>query len=314
MRSMLRGVVLRLAHWPRGASGGMATLGVPSGDLPDRALRGLGRFSDMDGGKLMKEPIAELKGVVKSYRMDQVDVPVLKGVDLLIQQGHFTVLYGPSGSGKTTLLNLIGCLDKQDDGTVKVAGRDVSAMGDDELADFRCANIGFVFQSFSLIPVLTAFENIEYPLILAGMDKERRRRRVRRLLDHVGLGEHGAKMPGQLSGGQRQRVAIARALVGKPKLVIADEPTANLDSTAGGALIELLQFMQREFKMTFVFSTHDPSLGRVADDLIVVKDGKIQIKRLKATAPAAEAVDSEDPGSAADSQSGSLATAGEVRA
>lgn len=267
----------------------------------------------MDGGKLMKEPIAELKGVVKSYRMDQVDVPVLKGVDLLIQQGHFTVLYGPSGSGKTTLLNLLGCLDKQDDGTVKVAGRDVSSMSDDELADFRCANIGFVFQSFSLIPVLTAFENIEYPLVLAGMDKERRRRRVRRLLDHVGLGEHGAKMPGQLSGGQRQRVAIARALVGKPKLVIADEPTANLDSTAGGALIELLQFMQREFKMTFVFSTHDPSLGRVADDLIVVKDGKIQIKRLKPTSPSPDTAEGVDSTSPADSQGSPLVVAGDMR-
>lgn len=227
----------------------------------------------------MNEPIAELRGVFKSYRMDDVQVPVLKGVDLLVQRGRFTILYGPSGSGKTTLLNLVGCLDRQDQGQVFVAGRDVGTMSDDELADFRCEHIGFVFQSFSLIPVLTALENVEYPLVLAGIDKERRQRRVRRLLEQVGLGEHMGKLPGQLSGGQRQRVAIARALVRKPQLVIADEPTANLDSASGEALIELLRHMQVQYAMSFIFSTHDPRLSKVADDVVVVKDGRVQVKK-----------------------------------
>jgi putative ABC transport system ATP-binding protein len=189
------------------------------------------------------------------------------------------VLFGPSGSGKTTLLNLIGCLDRRDAGEVFVAGRDVSKLSDDELADFRGEHIGFVFQSFSLIPVLTAFENVEYPLVLAGVDKERRRRSVQRMLERVGLADQAGKMPGRLSGGQRQRVAIARALIRKPQLLIADEPTANLDSKSGAALIELLKFMQAKYRMSFIFSTHDPRLSNIADDVVVVKDGRVQVKK-----------------------------------
>ena len=175
------------------------------------------------------ESVALLAGVRKSYQMDAVTVPVLQGIDVAVRPAFFTVLLGPSGSGKTTLLNLLGCLDRPDEGKVMVAGTDVTSLTNDELADFRSENIGFVFQSFNLIPVLTAFENVEYPLILAGMDPERRQRRVKRLLEAVGLDQRAHNRPGQMSGGQRQRVAIARALARKPKLVIADEPTANLD-------------------------------------------------------------------------------------
>ncbi|MBK9361202.1 MAG: ABC transporter ATP-binding protein, partial [Rubrivivax sp.] len=184
--------------------------------------------------------VAALRGVHKSYQMDDVQVPVLRGIDVEIRPALFTVLLGPSGSGKTTLLNLIGCLDRPDSGKVLVAGTDVNSLTDDELADFRAENIGFVFQSFNLIPVLTAFENVEYPLVLAGMAPDRRQRRVKRLLEAVGLADRAHNRPGQLSGGQRQRVAIARALAGSPSVLLADEPTANLDSQTGAAIIALM--------------------------------------------------------------------------
>jgi putative ABC transport system ATP-binding protein len=225
---------------------------------------------------LTDQPIALLSGVQKSYRMDAVTVPVLRGIDVLVRPGQFTVLLGPSGSGKTTLLNLVGCVDRADTGSVQVAGQDVAALGDDELSDFRAANIGFIFQNFNLIPVLTAFENIEYPLVLAGMEPERRRRRVAKLLDAVGLGDRAHNRPGQLSGGQRQRVAIARALARKPKLVIADEPTANLDSQTGEAVLRLMRHMQMRYRISFLFSSHDRALMKEADDLIVLRDGVIQ--------------------------------------
>ena len=225
-------------------------------------------------------------------------MPVLKGIDAEVRNALFTVLLGPSGSGKTTLLNLVGCLDRPNRGKVIVAGTDVNALTDDELADFRSENIGFVFQSFNLIPVLTAFENVEYPLILAGMDPDRRQRRVRRLLEAVGLEKRADNRPGQLSGGQRQRVAIARALARKPKLVIADEPTANLDSQTGAAIIALMRWMQQNFKISFIFSSHDSGLIKAADDLIVLRDGVIQSVRRK---PDGDAADSGPP--ALDSES-----------
>lgn len=233
------------------------------------------------------ESVALLAGVRKSYQMDAVTVPVLQGIDVAVRPAFFTVLLGPSGSGKTTLLNLLGCLDRPDEGKVMVAGTDVTSLTNDELADFRSENIGFVFQSFNLIPVLTAFENVEYPLILAGMDPERRQRRVKRLLEAVGLDQRAHNRPGQMSGGQRQRVAIARALARKPKLVIADEPTANLDSQTGAAIIALMRWMQQNFKISFIFSSHDSGLIKAADDLIVLRDGVIQSVRRK-----------PDPGSA----------------
>ena len=233
----------------------------------------------------MIEPVANLQGIYKSYQMDSVEVPVLKNVGILIRPGLFSVLLGPSGSGKTTLLNLIGCIDRPDRGEIVVAGHEINRMSDDELSDFRSAHIGFVFQNFNLIPVLTAFENVEYPLALAGMDEARRRRRVTKLLSAVGLADRAQNRPGQLSGGQRQRVAIARALAVRPKLVVADEPTANLDSATGAAILALMRRMQARYKISFLFSSHDRSLINAADDLIVLRDGIIQSIKRKATEP-----------------------------
>jgi len=215
--------------------------------------------------------------------MDAVKVPVLRGIDLLIRPGLFTVMLGPSGSGKTTLLNLIACIDQPDAGDVTVAGTQINRLTDDELADFRADNIGFVFQNFNLISVLTAYENIEYPLVLAGYAPAERQRRVTKLLAAVGLSDRANNLPGQLSGGQRQRVAIARALVRKPKLVIADEPTANLDSRTGAAILSLMRTMQSRYKISFIFSSHDRSLIQGADDLIVLRDGVVQSIQRKST-------------------------------
>ena len=171
-----------------------------------------------------------------------------------------------------------------DAGKVIVAGEDVSLMSDDALADFRASNIGFVFQNFNLLPVLTAYENVEYPLLLAGMPPERRRRRVMKLLDAVGLSDRAHNRPGQLSGGQRQRVAIARALARKPKLVVADEPTANLDRQTGEAILRLMRHMQEQYRISFLFASHDTALMKAADDLIMLRDGVIQSTKRKPTA------------------------------
>jgi putative ABC transport system ATP-binding protein len=226
-------------------------------------------------------PVGLLQGVSKSYRLDAVAVPVLQRVDLLIRPGLFTVLLGPSGSGKTTLLNLLGCIDRCDEGRVVVAGRDVNDLADDELADFRAQHIGFIFQNFNLLPVLTAYENVEYPMLMAGLPAAKRARRVTRLLEAVGLSDRARNRPGQLSGGQRQRVAIARALGLKPKLVIADEPTANLDSRTGTEILNLMRHMQRRYGMSFVFSSHDRAVIKAADDTIFLRDGAVQaIRRL----------------------------------
>lgn len=232
----------------------------------------------------MTEPVAVLSGVEKAYQMDAVQVPVLHNINLLVRPALFTVLLGPSGSGKTTLLNLIGCIDRPDTGDVIVAGTAINQLTDDQLSDFRSENIGFVFQNFNLIPVLTAYENIEYPLVLAGFAPQERQRRVTRLLEAVGLSDRARNRPGQLSGGQRQRVAIARALVRKPKLVICDEPTANLDSQTGAAILALMRRMQERYRISFLFSSHDRSLIGAADDLITLKDGVIQSIRRKVMA------------------------------
>ncbi len=239
------------------------------------------------------EPVAEFSGVVKSYQMDKVTVPVLKSIDLIVRPGCFTVLQGPSGSGKTTLLNLAGCIDRPDAGEVRVTGRKVAEMSDDELADFRAENVGFIFQNFNLLPVLTAYENIEYPLILAGMEAPRRARRVTRLLEAVGLHDRARNRPGELSGGQRQRVAIARALARRPSLVIADEPTANLDSATGQAILRLMRRMQLRYRISFLFSSHDRGVMKAADDLIVLRDGVIQGTR-RGPAPAGMQPDTSD--------------------
>ena len=229
------------------------------------------------------EPVAILAAVQKTYFLDSVSVPVIKSVDLLVRPAHFTVLLGPSGSGKTTLLNMVGCIDKPDAGEVIVAGCKVNELTDDQLSDFRARNIGFIFQNFNLLPVLSAYENVEYPLLVAGMSGKRRHARVTKLLDAVGLADKARNLPGQLSGGQRQRVAIARALARRPKLVIADEPTANLDSKTGAAILQLMRKMQRSYHISFVFSSHDREVISAADDTIFLKDGVIRSIRRKQT-------------------------------
>ena len=233
------------------------------------------REPEVDGrARSLVHPVV-LKGVSKTYRLDAVDVPALIDIDLVILPNRFTVISGPSGSGKTTLLNLIGCIDRPDQGSLMVGGKPVQAMSDDALSDFRARQLGFIFQNFNLLPVLTAFENVEYPLVLAGLPAAGRRARVEQLLDAVGLAAHGRNRPGQLSGGQRQRVAIARALARQPQIVLADEPTANLDSKTGEEIIALMRRMQQQQHVSFIFSSHDPKVLEAADDAVHIQDGRI---------------------------------------
>jgi len=220
-------------------------------------------------------PVVSLTGVSKTYTVGEVDVPALKGVTFDIPRRRFSVIVGPSGSGKTTLLNLIGCLDTPTAGRVMVAGQDVATLADNAISDFRARRVGFIFQNFSLIPVFSAYENIEYPLLLLGLPAADRRRRATKMLEAVGLADHGRQRPNQLSGGQKQRVAIARALVKEPDFVLADEPTANLDSQTGASIIQLMRRMQEEYSTTFVFSTHDHQLMSHADDTFTIRDGQL---------------------------------------
>ncbi|QLG88064.1 ABC transporter ATP-binding protein [Chitinibacter bivalviorum] len=217
----------------------------------------------------------EIKQLNKHYQLDAIRVPALIDINLNIAPQRFTVLSGPSGSGKTTLLNLIGCIDRPDSGEIIIAGQQVKQLSDDALADFRSRHIGFIFQNFNLLPVLTAYENIEYPLLLAKVPAAKRKARILSLLDAVGLSDKARNLPGQLSGGQRQRVAIARALATEPQWVLADEPTANLDSHTGASIIELMRTMQRDLNVSFVFSSHDPQVLAAADDAIFIHDGRL---------------------------------------
>jgi putative ABC transport system ATP-binding protein len=221
----------------------------------------------------MSTPAVTLNHVVKSYRVGTVDVPAVKDVTLSIPRECFAVLIGPSGSGKTTVLNLIGCIDAPQTGSVVVDEQDVLTLSDNALSDFRARHIGFIFQNFSLIPVLSVYENVEYPLLLLGINKRQRYERTMAMLDAVGLSDHRNKRPNQLSGGQKQRVAIGRALVKEPALVLADEPTANLDSATGASIISLMRDMQRQMSTTFVFSTHDPQVMSHADETFSIRDG-----------------------------------------
>ena len=226
-----------------------------------------------------------LTRISKTYRVGTVAVPALVDVSLEVRSNCFTVLSGASGSGKTTLLNLIGCIDRADAGEIVVAGESVGKMSDDALSDFRARHIGLVFQNFNLLPVLTAYENVEYPLLGMNIPGKERRERVLSLLDAVGLAAKAKNRPGQLSGGQRQRVAIARALVTSPQLLLADEPTANLDSETGAAVIALMRKLQRERRVSVVFSSHDPKVLAEADDVVFVSDGRItSIERRPGTA------------------------------
>lgn len=218
-----------------------------------------------------------LKDVEKDYRLGKSIVKALRGVSLEIGEGEFVAICGPSGSGKSTLLNIIGCLDTPTQGDVMVAGKDVTKLSDDMLSKLRNRTIGFIFQMFNLIPVLTSYENVEYPLLLLKMDKKERKIKVLNILDEVGLTNFIKHRPDELSGGQRQRVAIARALVTNPEIVLADEPTANLDSQTGLEILELMKKMHEEHKTTFVFSTHDLKIIRYAKKVYNLADGRITI-------------------------------------
>ena len=221
------------------------------------------------------DSVVRLRGVAKTYRVGSVDVEALRGVTLDIHKSRFSVVIGPSGSGKTTLLNLIGAIDAPTAGSVELCGQDLGLLKDDALSDFRAHHVGFVFQGFSLMPVLSAYENVEYPLLLVGMPASERKDRVLSMLEAVGLSDQRQRRPNELSGGQKQRVAIARALVKRPDVVLADEPTANLDTRTGASIIELMRNVQEKFRTTFVFSTHDPQLMSHSDETFTVKDGQL---------------------------------------
>jgi putative ABC transport system ATP-binding protein len=219
------------------------------------------------------DAVVRLGDVTKTYQAGAVEVKALRGISLSIPPQRFTMIVGPSGSGKTTLLNLIGCIDSPSSGTVEISGQNVGGLSDNAISDFRARKVGFIFQSFSLIPVLTAYENVEYPLLLVGTPPRKRRETTLALLEAVGLTGQRKQRPNELSGGQKQRVAIARALVKEPEIVLADEPTANLDSETGATIIELMRRMQAEVKTTFIFSTHDPHLMSHADETFTIRDG-----------------------------------------
>jgi putative ABC transport system ATP-binding protein len=220
--------------------------------------------------------LLEISDVEKIYPLGKTEVHALKGVSFTLDRGEFLSIQGPSGCGKTTLLNIVGCIDHPTKGTVKLDGKDVSHYSDAESADTRLMRIGFIFQTFNLIPVLNIRENVEFPMILGKASKKERRRMAKELIDAVELSSFINHKPDELSGGQRQRVAIARALVNQPELVIADEPTANLDSETGSVIINLMQKLNREQGVSFIFSTHNPEVVQYADRKIKLRDGRIE--------------------------------------
>lgn len=221
------------------------------------------------------EKVIQTIGVKKTYNADAIPVHALRGVDLVIEKGEFTAIVGPSGSGKTTLLNIIGGLDRATEGQTTVGGKDITNLSDSKLIDFRRDNIGFVFQAYNLIPVLTAKENVEFIMLLQGASDKERQERTEALLEAVGLKDQINKRPGKLSGGQQQRVAVARALASKPAFVLADEPTANLDSVSTNQLLDIMVRLNEEEKMTFVFSTHDQRVIDRARRVVTLDDGQI---------------------------------------
>jgi putative ABC transport system ATP-binding protein len=219
--------------------------------------------------------VIELQDVTRVYKIGEVETPALRGVNLTIEEGEFTAIVGPSGSGKTTMLQLMGCLDRPTGGTVHINGQDVTQLNPNKRADLRKGTIGFVFQFFALIPGLTAYENVELPLLLIGARKTERRERVNELLEAVGLSERAHHRPDQMSGGEQQRVAIARALATRPVLVLADEPTANLDTENGHQVMEIMQRLNEETGTTFIFATHDPRVIPFARRVVELRDGKV---------------------------------------
>ena len=217
----------------------------------------------------------QLENVTKTYRLGEVATRALDGVSLGIEEGEFTALVGPSGSGKTTLLQLIGCLDRPDSGTVRIRGQDVTRFNANQRADLRREAIGFIFQFFALIPVLSAYENVELPLLLNGVGVKERRARVLELLEAVGLADRARHRPDQMSGGEQQRVAIARALAPRPLLVLADEPTANLDSANGEQAMQIMHRLNQQTGTAFIFATHDPRVMKFARRVVELRDGRV---------------------------------------
>ena len=225
---------------------------------------------------MSEHPVIQLSDVRKDYLLGQTKVEALRGVSLAVDKGEFLAVAGPSGSGKSTILNMIGCIDTPTSGTILINGRDVGGLSDRELTRYRRITVSFIFQSFNLIPVLDVYENIELPLLLQGnKDAKDRRSRVMHHIDEVGLSDRIKNKPGELSGGQRQRVAIARALAADPLLVLADEPTANLDSTTGAKILDLMRTINRQDGTTFIFSTHDNRIMDRAARIIRINDGLI---------------------------------------
>lgn len=221
-------------------------------------------------------PLIELKNLSKVYHTTAVPVQAVKDVNLNVEKQEFTAIVGPSGSGKTTLLNLIGGLDKPTKGSVSIEGQDIATLKSNKLIEYRLHHIGFVFQAYNLIPVFTAKENVEFIMLLQGISKSEREKRAVELLNAVGLADRANSRPSQLSGGQQQRVAVARALASRPNFVLADEPTANLDSQAAEALLDLMVQLNENFKMTFVFSTHDPRVIKRARRIVTLEDGAVK--------------------------------------
>ncbi|MFK7984338.1 MAG: ABC transporter ATP-binding protein [Saprospiraceae bacterium] len=219
--------------------------------------------------------VIKATNLTKTYNPDKIPVRALQGVNLAIEKGEFTAIVGPSGSGKTTLLNIIGGLDRPSSGHIEVGGKDISKLSDNQLIDFRKDNIGFVFQAYNLIPVLTAKENVEFVMMLQERPKKERDDRAEALLTAVGIAEKMDKRPSELSGGQQQRVAVARALASKPAFILADEPTANLDSESTAGLLDMMAAMNQEENITFVFSTHDQRVIDRARRVVTLVDGKI---------------------------------------
>jgi putative ABC transport system ATP-binding protein len=222
--------------------------------------------------------IIEMKNIKKDYPLGETVVHALRGVDLSVEEGEFISIVGPSGSGKTTLLNIIGCIDTPTEGSVRIVDEDITTLDDKKLTNIRLFKVGFIFQTFNLIPVLNLLENVEFPLLLMkdkNWSKEDIRARAERCIEDVGLKDFMHHRPAELSGGQRQRVAIARALVTNPQIVLADEPTANLDSETGATILKLMKRLNETENVTFVFSTHDPDVLKYASNVIKIRDGQI---------------------------------------
>ncbi len=220
--------------------------------------------------------LISLQNVTKDYPLGKTTIHALRGIDLTLEEGEFAAIAGPSGCGKTTLLNIVGCIDHPTAGSVQLRERELHALSDAEEAELRLREIGFIFQSFNLIPVLTVEENVAFPAVLAGVPKPERREMTSHLLEAVGISEYAHHRPDELSGGQRQRVAVARALVNHPSLVIADEPTANLDSETGDRILDLMRTLNTRDQVTFLFSTHNPEILKYAGRTIRLRDGVIE--------------------------------------